>query len=275
MRHRRARRTLCAEPAPAPPIPGAFRQSGRLFTPGSSDPARVRESAPATARAGPLRTPMGVIGRPFRPIRPVLRRRRRGKRKDPPRTRQSPVALAAFPPWGSWPGWRHAGSRHPVYEATRRPGDPPGVGVGVPRPVGCSGPACAGHRRIRLVAYGARLESVLGESPRGFESPILRQVLSLARSGDGQSLLSPCPRVLLPARLHLPVHRHRDAPGSGDDRARQALQGLTTDSPVPEKSLTFRVARRSAPAAEAVAATTASAEPIGFPARSLALAMRA
>ncbi len=30
------------------------------------------------------------------------------------------------------------------------------------------------HRRIRLVAYGARLESVLGESPRGFESPILR-----------------------------------------------------------------------------------------------------
>jgi hypothetical protein len=31
------------------------------------------------------------------------------------------------------------------------------------------------QRRIRLVAYGARLESVLGESPRGFESPILRQ----------------------------------------------------------------------------------------------------
>ncbi len=28
--------------------------------------------------------------------------------------------------------------------------------------------------RIRLVAYGARLESVLGESPQGFESPILR-----------------------------------------------------------------------------------------------------
>ena len=25
------------------------------------------------------------------------------------------------------------------------------------------------------MAYGARLESVLGESPRGFESPILRQ----------------------------------------------------------------------------------------------------
>ena len=31
-----------------------------------------------------------------------------------------------------------------------------------------------GAWRIRLVAYGARLESVLGASPRGFESPILR-----------------------------------------------------------------------------------------------------
>src|SRR3954463_7526614 len=31
-------------------------------------------------------------------------------------------------------------------------------------------------RRIRLVAYGARLESVLGASPRGFESPILRRI---------------------------------------------------------------------------------------------------
>ena len=29
-------------------------------------------------------------------------------------------------------------------------------------------------RRIRLVAYGARLESVLGLRPQGFESPILR-----------------------------------------------------------------------------------------------------
>ena len=31
-----------------------------------------------------------------------------------------------------------------------------------------------GSWRIRLVAYGARLESVLGASPQGFESPILR-----------------------------------------------------------------------------------------------------
>ena len=28
------------------------------------------------------------------------------------------------------------------------------------------------------MAYGARLESVLGESPQGFESPILRRVTS-------------------------------------------------------------------------------------------------
>ncbi len=29
------------------------------------------------------------------------------------------------------------------------------------------------------MAYGARLESVLGESPRGFESPILRHLRQL------------------------------------------------------------------------------------------------
>ena len=29
-------------------------------------------------------------------------------------------------------------------------------------------------RRIRLAAYGARLERVLGSRPRGFKSPILR-----------------------------------------------------------------------------------------------------
>ena len=31
------------------------------------------------------------------------------------------------------------------------------------------------------MAYGARLESVLGESPRGFESPILRQKIPIIR----------------------------------------------------------------------------------------------
>ena len=61
--------------------------------------------------------------------------------------------------------------------------------------------------RIRLVAYGARLESVLGASPRGFESPILRgeapgsrlNQQSLARfrgfcrlAGSALALLRPC-----------------------------------------------------------------------------------
>ena len=34
------------------------------------------------------------------------------------------------------------------------------------------------------MAYGARLESVLGESPRGFESPILRHVKNRNIAGD-------------------------------------------------------------------------------------------
>ena len=43
-----------------------------------------------------------------------------------------------------------------------------------------------GAWRIRLVAYGARLESVLGASPRGFESPILRHH---PRDRDGSGAL--------------------------------------------------------------------------------------
>ena len=42
------------------------------------------------------------------------------------------------------------------------------------RAVGAPLPSVRDAWRIRLVAYGARLESVLGASPRGFESPILR-----------------------------------------------------------------------------------------------------
>jgi hypothetical protein len=45
----------------------------------------------------------------------------------------------------------------------------------------CSPVAAARARRIRLVAYGARLESVLGANPRGFESPILRRFLARKR----------------------------------------------------------------------------------------------
>ena len=41
------------------------------------------------------------------------------------------------------------------------------------------------------MAYGARLESVLGESPRGFESPILRQE-ALANTSTTSSTAPPC-----------------------------------------------------------------------------------
>ena len=59
-----------------------------------------------------------------------------------------------------------------------------------------------GPRRIRLVAYGARLESVLSESSQGFESPILRQsdpgvfrdrnVFAASLTND---LITPSPRI--------------------------------------------------------------------------------
>ena len=45
------------------------------------------------------------------------------------------------------------------------------------------------------MAYGARLESVLGASPRGFESPILRGVAPESLGFRGFSLFS---RVLGP-----------------------------------------------------------------------------
>ena len=41
--------------------------------------------------------------------------------------------------------------------------------------------------RIRLVAYGARLESVLGASPRGFESPILRHLMLTRTLGSNSA----------------------------------------------------------------------------------------
>ena len=45
-----------------------------------------------------------------------------------------------------------------------------------------------GPRRIRLVAYGARLESVLSESSQGFESPILRSPDPLATCSKGGNI---------------------------------------------------------------------------------------
>src|SRR5687767_5043042 len=104
-------------------------------------------------------------------------------KKDPPRTRQSRVTLAAFPPWGSWPGWRHAGSRRPFYPFSSsgealshrldRSRERRAFGSRVRFHEVARAFECRVPWRIRLVAYGARLESVLGASPRGFESPIL------------------------------------------------------------------------------------------------------
>ena len=54
----------------------------------------------------------------------------------------------------------------------------------------------SGFWRIRLVAYGARLESVLGASPQGFESPILRQV----KPRQSKDIAVFC------CRVHLQVH---------------------------------------------------------------------
>src|SRR5215207_4407551 len=56
----------------------------------------------------------------------------------------------------------------PCDRATSRP--PTGPSTSARRPV-----ASPVHWRIRLVAYGARLESGLGATPREFESPILRR----------------------------------------------------------------------------------------------------
>src|SRR5699024_4491639 len=62
-----------------------------------------------------------------------------------------------------------------------------------------------GHWRIRLAAYGARLERVLGYRPRGFKSPILRR-------GEAPTCRFVC-------RWGLFVRRpHDDAPGGGIDR---------------------------------------------------------
>ena len=76
-----------------------------------------------------------------------------------PRTHQSLTTLASSPTWGIS---QESATREPVLILA----------------IDSYMSSLPQHRRIRLVAYGARLESVLGESPRGFESPILRPVMS-------------------------------------------------------------------------------------------------
>src|SRR5699024_2394700 len=70
--------------------------------------------------------------------------------------------------------------------------------------------------RIRLVAYGARLESVLGASPRGFESLILRHCeVSGHRSFGVPTLFLPLlPVAPLPSARPAPRHFHPPRPSS-------------------------------------------------------------
>ena len=56
--------------------------------------------------------------------------------------------------------------------------------------------------RIRLAAYGARLERVLGSRPRGFKSPILRSSPGLGFRGRGfLTCLLFHTRGIVPSRL--------------------------------------------------------------------------
>ena len=126
-----------------------------------------------------------------RPCSDPMLRRAEDSGQDPSCTRQSPLTLATFRSWG---GSQDDAARGAAPECTRlRPGSAPADGVTdatagdwprraavryIPYPshaAGASPLTVRDTRRIRLVAYGARLESVLGASPRGFESPILRR----------------------------------------------------------------------------------------------------
>lgn len=72
------------------------------------------------------------------------------------------------------------------------------------------------------MAYGARLESVLGESPRGFESPILRQ----EEPGDAPALREPRPPNLSRASIsgstaEMPARYPRSSRGAGTPTSRR------------------------------------------------------
>lgn len=116
-------------------------------------------------------------------------------------------------------------------------------------------------RRIRLVAYGARLESVLGATPREFESRILRHADQPERAADRYRR----PRVVVPATVgrYGPTGRLRrsaaasprtDAgsarpqrdPGSRTttrDIGRRCHGGRSTHSPARARNLRHRSAR--------------------------------
>ena len=113
-------------------------------------------------------------------------------------------------------------------------------------------------RRIRLVAYGARLESVLGASPRGFESPILRHRTPEPAQVPGFLLLVPrlisgrresCPPASRPRRELRSARRLVVRPGpaglaAASNRARLAWLSPGLVPSVPRTSRP-RVPRRS------------------------------
>jgi hypothetical protein len=129
-----------------------------------------------------------------------------GDVKDPPHTHQSSLTLAAFRPWGSSARWcrtrglpdsltetppgPETGGRERPRPSSPAPDSEPPRGVGYSSGAACTGCRSAA-RRIRLAAYGARLESVLGSRPRGFESPILRRPTGPAPHGAGPVVVLP------------------------------------------------------------------------------------
>src|SRR3954451_19456 len=87
-------------------------------------------------------------------------------------------------------------------------------------------PGYASTRRIRLVAYGARLESVLGSRPRGFESRILRRWTSTNAGPPPTRCARRRRSVSVPVSLAVPGAPDRTAhPLShvGADHARDVL----------------------------------------------------
>ena len=107
-------------------------------------------------------------------------------------------------------------------------------------------------RRIRLVAYGARLESVLGASPRGFESPILRHRTPGPLQVPGFLLLVPrlisgrresCPPASRPRRELRSARRLEARPGpaglaaASNRAALIAVSGQALSAPVTPAAL--------------------------------------
>ena len=80
------------------------------------------------------------------------------------------------------------------------------------------------------MAYGARLESVLGASPRGFESPILRHQSGTVRFRIFYALFTSTPPALLSATPFTPgpafSRRRRPPPSETKNPATHCMTGI-------------------------------------------------